>query len=179
MLGLSVSETTKFRQFLGLPQLVFMIITGFIINRFGIKKAVLVGNAVATVGYSLLITSGVFQQQKLLIPSLVIIGIGLGFCTVGNIVMMMTMNAGRSGLYIGLWGTAQSLAMFLSGSGVGAIRDIMLHLFTNPMLGYAMIFLLIIGAFTISTSMLPAISKENFEAESKVKLEEVLATAAD
>ncbi|MDX2129192.1 MAG: BCD family MFS transporter [Chloroherpetonaceae bacterium] len=179
VLGLSVSETTKFRQYLGLPQLLFMILTGFIINRFGIKKAVLVGNAVATVGYTLLISAGVFQLQKLLIPSLILVGVGLGFCTVGNIVMMMMMNAGRSGLYVGLWGTAQSLAMFLSGTGVGAIRDIMLHFFANPMMGYTIIFLLVIGAFTISTSMLPSISKENFEAESKVKLEEVLATAAD
>lgn len=177
--GLSVSETTKFRQYLGGAQLLFMLLTGFSINRIGLKNAIMFGNTVATAGFFILFMSAVMHNSKLLYIGLVTIGIGLGSCTVGNIVFMISMHAGRSGLYLGLWGTAQSLANFTGELGMGAVRDVMLHTFGNPTLAYSVVFGLEILAFTIATLMLPQFSREKFEAESKVSLARVLAVASD
>ncbi|MCS7012349.1 MAG: BCD family MFS transporter [Chloroherpetonaceae bacterium] len=177
--GLSVSETTKFRQYLGGAQLIFMLLTGFSINRIGLKNAIVFGNTVATVGFSILFASAVTLNLKLLYIGLVTIGIGLGSCTVGNIVFMISMHAGRSGLYLGLWGTAQSLANFTGELGMGAVRDALMHLFPNPTIAYSAVFGLEILAFTIASLMLPQFSQEKFEAESKVSLARVLAVASD
>jgi BCD family chlorophyll transporter-like MFS transporter len=89
------------------------------------------------------------------------------------------MHAGRTGLYIGLWGTAQSLANFLGELGMGAVRDVLLHTFASANVAYGAVFLLEILAFSIATWMLPRFSQEKFEQESKVSLERVLAVAAD
>ncbi len=177
--GLSVSETTKFRQYLGSAQLLFMLITGFAVNRIGLKTAIAFGNTVATVGFFILLLSGLWHQSALLYTGLIVIGVGLGCCTVGNIVFMISMHAGRTGLYIGLWGTAQSLANFSGELGMGAIRDVLLHISANPNVAYSAVFLLEILAFSIATWMLPRFSQEKFEIESKVSLERVLAVAAD
>ncbi|RFM23667.1 MAG: MFS transporter [Candidatus Thermochlorobacter aerophilum] len=177
--GLSVSETTKFRQYLGSTQLLFMLITGFAINRIGLKTAIAFGNTVAAVGFFVLLLSGLWHQSALLYTGLIVIGVGLGCSTVSNIVFMISMHAGRTGLYLGLWGTAQSLANFSGELGMGAIRDFLLYTFASPNLAYGAVFLLEILAFSIATLMLPRFSQEKLQRESKVSLERVLAIAAD
>lgn len=178
VLGLSVSETTKFRQYLGSAQLLFMLLTGFFINRIGIKNAVIAGNSVATIGFLALIYSGVVRDAQALYGGLVVIGVGLGMCTIGNIVFMISMHAGRSGLYLGLWGTAQSLAMFSGDIGMGALRDVLIK-HQEAIVAYSALFLLVIVAFSISTMMVPRFSIEKFESESRTSLEKMLAVAAD
>jgi BCD family chlorophyll transporter-like MFS transporter len=178
VLGLSVAETTKFRQYLGSAQLVFMLLTGFFINRMGIKNAVFIGNAISTLGFVMLVVSGITTNVSLLYSALITLGVGLGLCTIGNIVFMISMHAGRTGLYIGLWGTAQSVAMFSGDVGMGAVRDVLMHS-ASPMIAYGVLFLIVIGAFTISTAMLPRFSIEKFEEESRVSLEKILAVAGD
>ena len=178
VLGLSVADTTKFRQYLGSSQLLFMLLTGFFINRIGIKNAIIIGNAIATVGFLMLMGAGISQSVPMLYSALITVGIGLGFCTIGNIVFMISMHAGRSGLYLGLWGTAQSVAMFSGDIGMGALRDVMLRL-AQPMLAYGILFSVVIVAFTISTVMVSRFSIEKFEEESRISLEKMLAVAGD
>jgi len=127
------------------------------------------------VGFSIIIAAGFALDESMLRIGLVVTGIGLGASSVSNITMMMTMTAGRSGVYIGLWGTAQSLAMFLGHFGAGIIRDVV-HAFSGSyMMAYSAIFGLEILAFGIASLLLPRISKEAFEEESRVKFSEVLA----
>ncbi|MCG8345268.1 MAG: MFS transporter [Chlorobiales bacterium] len=116
-----------------------------------------------------------FFIDPILRIGLIITGIGLGTASISNLTMMMTMTAGRSGIYIGIWGTAQSLAIFLAHSGAGAIRDLVLELTGNHMLAFAQIFWLEILAFILSCALLPFISQKKFEKESEVKIAEVLA----
>ncbi|MBC8042198.1 MAG: BCD family MFS transporter [Rhizobacter sp.] len=178
--GLSVAETTQFKPLMGGTQLIFMLLTGFFINRTGNRNAILFGNTVSILGFILLIASAVLLNKMLLNVSLVVLGMGLGVSNIGNITLMMSMNAGRGGLFMGLWGTAQSAAMFAGSTGVGAVLDAVIHLTGgNPLIGYASVFGLEILGFVISTVMLSSISREAFESETKVKLEEVLAVAAD
>jgi len=176
--GMPVGVTTKlFRPTMGGMQLVFMLITGFLLNRIGNKNGALIGNLFCMVGFSIIIAAGFALDESMLRIGLVVTGIGLGASSVANITMMMTMTAGRSGVYIGLWGTAQSLAMFLGHFGAGIIRDVV-HAFSGSyMMAYSAIFGLEILAFGVASLLLPRISKEEFEEESRVKFSEVLANS--
>ncbi len=176
--GMTVSETNSlFRPTMGGMQLVFMLIVGFLITKTGKKPPIYFGNTLCSIGFAMVIYSGITLDESFLRISLVVVGIGLGASSIANITMMMTMTAGRAGIYMGLWGTAQSLAMFLGNSGAGIVRDIMISITGDFMPAYTVIFVMEIMAFTTSTLILPHISKEEFEIESKVKLEEMLATS--
>ena len=158
---------------MGGTQLVFMLITGFLLSRIGQKRGALIGNMFCIVGFALLIAAAFIRDVQFLRIALVVTGIGLGASSVSNISMMMSMTAGRSGIYIGLWGTAQSLAIFIGHLGAGIIIDLVYHLSGQYVWAYAAIFLMEIIAFTIASLVLPHISKEAFEAESKAKLAEL------
>ncbi len=176
--GMPVGETTKlFRPTMGGTQLVFMLLVGFMLNRIGKKRGAFIGNLFGMAGFAVIIFSGFTLDETVLRAGLVIAGIGLGAASVSNITMMMTMTAGRSGVYIGLWGTAQSLAMFMGHFGAGVIRDVV-HAFSGDyMWSYAAIFGLEILAFGVASALLPLISQDDFEEESKVKIAQVLAAS--
>ena len=173
-----VSQTTKlFKPTMGGTQLIFMLLTGFMLSRIGFKRGAYIGNVFGGVGFAMIIVSGFMLDLGLLRISLVVTGVGLGMASVSNISMMMNMTAGRSGIYMGLWGTAQSLAIFLGHAGAGVIRDVVFSTTGNHMMAYAAIFMLEIVAFTASSLVLPHISKEAFEAESHAKISEFTAAA--
>ena len=176
--GMPVSATTKlFKPTMGGTQLIFMLLTGFFLSRIGFKRGAHIGNVFGIVGFALIIVAGFMLDEKLLRIALVVTGVGLGAASVSNISMMMNMTAGRSGIYIGLWGTAQSLAIFLGHAGAGVIRDLVYSLSGNHMWAYTGIFLMEIAAFTISSLVLPHVSREAFEAESELKIAELKAAA--
>jgi BCD family chlorophyll transporter-like MFS transporter len=171
--GMPVSVTTKlFKPTMGGTQLIFMLLTGFLLSRIGFKRGAYFGNVFGAIGFGLVIAAGFTLNLTLLRVALVVTGVGLGAASVSNISMMMNMTAGRSGIYMGLWGTAQSLAIFLGHSGAGVIRDVVFSLTGNHMYAYTGIFVLEIIAFTASSLVLPHISKEAFEAESSSKISE-------
>ncbi|NTU91259.1 MAG: BCD family MFS transporter [Chlorobiaceae bacterium] len=170
---MEVSQTTKlFKPTMGGTQLILMLVTGFLLSRIGFKRGAYIGNVFGAVGFGMIIAAGFMLDEQFLRIALVVTGIGLGAASVSNISMMMNMTAGRSGIYMGLWGTAQSLAIFIGHSGAGVIRDVVFSLTGNHMMAYAAIFALEIVAFTASSLVLPHISKEAFEAESQAKMAE-------
>ncbi|WP_449258731.1 BCD family MFS transporter [Chlorobium limicola] len=174
--GMPVGTTTKlFRPTMGGTQLVFMLIVGFLLNRIGQKRGALIGNIFGIAGFGMLIAAGFLRDEQFLRIALVVTGVGLGAASVSNISMMMTMTAGRSGIYIGLWGTAQSLAIFVGHFGAGIVRDVVYLLSGAYVWAYAAIFFMEIVAFSVAILLLPHISKEAFEKESKTKISEILA----
>jgi BCD family chlorophyll transporter-like MFS transporter len=173
--GMPVGTTTKlFRPTMGGTQLIFMLITGFLLSRIGQKRGALIGNIFCIIGFGMLIGAAFTRDLQFLRVALVVTGIGLGASSVSNISMMMSMTAGRSGIYIGLWGTAQSLAIFIGHLGAGMIIDLVYHFSGQYVWAYAAIFAMEIVAFSIASFVLPKISKEEFEAESKLKLDELV-----
>ena len=166
--GMPVGTTTKlFRPTMGGTQLIFLL------NRIGQKRGAFIGNMFCIVGFGLLIAAAFIRDVQFLRIALVVTGIGLGASSVSNISMMMSMTAGRSGVYIGLWGTAQSLAIFIGHLGAGIIIDTVYHLSGQYVWAYVAIFSIEIVAFTIASLVLPHISKEAFEAESEAKMAEL------
>ncbi len=169
--GMPVSVTTKlFKPVMGGTQLILMLLTGFLLSRIGARRGAYFGNVFGAIGFGLITAAGFMHDVHFLRIALVVTGIGLGAASVSNITMMMNMTAGRSGIYMGLWGTAQSLAIFIGHSSAGVIRDLVYHFSGNHMLAYAAIFALEIVAFIASSLVLPNVSREAFEAESAEKL---------
>ncbi len=174
--GMPVAVTNKlFEPTIKGMMLIFMLLVGFLLNRIGKKRGALIGNLFGMTGFSIVVFSGFILDETVLRIGLIIAGIGLGSASISNLTMMMTMTAGRSGVYIGLWGTAQSLAVFLAHSGAGVIRDVVLLFTGNHMWAYSVIFGIEISALLISSLLLPFISQKEFEEESEVKIAEVLA----
>jgi len=172
--GMPVGTTTKlFRPTMGGTQLIFMLITGFLLSRIGQKRGALIGNVFCIIGFIMLINAAFMRDVSFLRIALIVTGIGLGTSSVSNISMMMSMTAGRSGIYIGLWGTAQSLAIFVGHLGAGIVIDLVYHFTGQYVLAYTAIFVFEIVAFTIASLVLPHISKEAFEAESESKISEL------
>jgi MFS transporter, BCD family, chlorophyll transporter len=172
--GMSVGTTTKlFRPTMGGTQLIFMLITGFLLSRIGQKRGALIGNIFCIIGFGLLIVAAFIRDVQFLRIALVVTGVGLGASSVANISMMMSMTAGRSGVYIGLWGTAQSLAIFIGHLGAGVIIDLVYYFTGEYVWAYVAIFVMEILAFTIASLMISHISKEAFEAESEAKMAEL------
>ncbi len=176
--GMPVGKTTQlFRPTMGGTQLIFMLLVGFLLSRIGPKRGAYFGNVFGAIGFALVIAAGFRLDMTLLRVALVVTGIGLGAASVSNLSMMMTMTAGRSGVYIGLWGTAQSLAIFIGHFGAGVLHDVIFSFTGSQMWSYTGIFVLEIVAFTASSLVLPHISKEEFEAESAAKIAEMAAEA--
>jgi BCD family chlorophyll transporter-like MFS transporter len=176
--GMPVGKTTQlFRPTMGGTQLIFMLLVGFLLSRIGPKRGAYFGNVFGAIGFALVIAAGFRLDITLLRVALVVTGIGLGAASVSNISMMMTMTAGRSGVYIGLWGTAQSLAIFIGHFGAGVLHDVIFSFTGSQMWSYTGIFVLEILAFTASSLVLPHISKEEFEAESAAKIAEMASSA--
>ncbi len=172
--GMSVGTTTKlFRPTMGGTQLLLMLITGFLLGRIGQKRGALIGNLFCIAGFGLLIAAAFIRDVQFLRMALVVTGIGLGASSVANISMMMSMTAGRSGVYIGLWGTAQSLAIFIGHLGAGIIIDVVYHVTGEYVWAYVSIFVMEIIAFAIASLMISHVSKEAFEAESEAKMAEL------
>lgn len=123
--AMTITETSTFQRFWGGGILVGMILTGIFSYIFKIARRTLVltGLAGAAAGFALLGGVSLFEFQPALKPSLFGMGLFIGMFNVGALALMMEMTvAGATGLYMGLWGTAQALGMGMSSVGSGALH---------------------------------------------------------
>jgi BCD family chlorophyll transporter-like MFS transporter len=158
--GMSVRETTSFTQIWGGGVLGGMLIMGILSSIIAISKKTIamIGGAGTAVGLGMLTICALTGQQALLNPSLVFMGLFTGFFNVGALALMMEMTVeGATGLYMGMWGTAQAfgngLASFISGGLKTALIETNL---LSPQFGYTAIFgietiVMVIGVAALST----------------------------
>jgi BCD family chlorophyll transporter-like MFS transporter len=96
-------------------------------------------------------------NQALLIPSLVLFGVGFGIYTAGGSPLLMVMSLDeRAGVYLGLWSMAQLLAR---GVGIllgGILRDVVLALTGSLPVAYGSIFALEAVGFMVCIGLLRA-----------------------
>jgi len=103
-----------------------------------------VGLAGAAAGFVILGASSLLEIQPVLKPSLFGMGLFIGMFNVGALALMMEMTvANATGLYMGLWGTAQALGMGVSSVASGALHSILIGTgLLAPKYAYFGIFLL-------------------------------------
>jgi BCD family chlorophyll transporter-like MFS transporter len=123
--ALSITETTRFQPIWGAGVLLGMLITGIVsvILKLQRRLIALAGCAGIASGFLLLAAVTLFEQGSLLTPALFTLGVCTGLFNVGALALMMDMTVeGATGLYLGLWGTAQAFGMGLSSIASGALH---------------------------------------------------------
>ncbi len=157
--GSSVSETTRYQPIWGGGVLLGMLVMGVLsgLKRVPKKPLTLVGCATAAAGFFWLGVIALVQLEFMLLPTLFVMGVCAGVFNVGALAMMMDMTVdGATGLYMGLWGTAQALGMGGSAVAAGALHTAFIGTgLVAPEMAYWLIFsleasLLIAAAIVLS-----------------------------
>jgi MFS transporter, BCD family, chlorophyll transporter len=177
--GMNQAATAKFQQSWGSGALLGMLGIGILSGIFPISKKLIatLGGVGVAGGLGLIGMSAIVQQQALINPGLMIMGVGIGLFNVGALSMMMEMTVeGQTGLYMGLWGMAQGLgngfANVLSGSfHTGLIETGIL----TPAGGYALIFFVEAGLMVVAIAILRSISVQEFKGLSREDIGTTLA----
>lgn len=123
--GAGIRETTRFQPIWGGGILLGMAVMGLLsaFRRVPKKTLTLVGCAAASAGFFLLGVIALLRLEFLLLPTLFVMGMCAGVFNVGALAMMMDMTVdGATGLYMGLWGTAQAMGMGGSAVAAGALH---------------------------------------------------------
>ncbi len=112
-----IDESTKLERYWAGGVLIGMVLTGVIatVLKISRKKLVIVGVIGAAIGFVMLGISSMLEILPILKPSLFGMGLFIGMFNVGALALMMEMTvANATGLYMGLWGTAQALGKGIS-----------------------------------------------------------------
>lgn len=172
--GMSISETTKLQPMWGGGILLGMICMGILTAAFKVPRraTTIVGCVGAAIGFLSLGVVALLQIQPLLIPTLMFVGFCAGIFNVGALALMMDMTTeGATGMYMGLWGTAQAMGMGLSAACAGALHTAMIGSgLLSPNIAYWIIFsaeaLLIVSA----ACLLMQVNSEQFHEQAAVPL---------
>lgn len=144
--AMTIAETSTLQRFWGGGILLGMVLTGILSYAFKIsrKSLAIFGLIGAAGGFVILGASSVLEIQALVKPSLFGMGIFIGVFNVGALALMMEMTvANATGLYMGLWGTAQAMGMGMSSVGSGTLHTTLIGSgLMAPKYAYTGIFLL-------------------------------------
>ena len=164
--SMSIAETSTFQRFWGGGVLIGMVLTGVISFAFKISRKTLAiaGMIGAAAGFILLGLSSLLEFQTFLKPSLFAMGLFIGMFNVGALSLMMEMTvANATGLYMGLWGTAQALGMGVSSIASGSLHTMLIGSgFLAPKYAYFSIFSLEAAALLLAGYILYGVSIRDF-----------------
>jgi BCD family chlorophyll transporter-like MFS transporter len=99
------------------------------------------GGWTALAGFVVITLSGLLHNETVFYAGVVLLGLGTGLATVSNLSLMLDMTtAGSVGLYIGAWGMANAFSRLIGNVLSGALRDTIVRLVENPVIGYLVVF---------------------------------------
>jgi BCD family chlorophyll transporter-like MFS transporter len=172
--SMAISETSTLQRFWAGGILMGMVLTGVISAAFKVarKKLVIAGVAGAAVGFVLLSGSSLFEIAVVVKPSLFFMGLFIGVFNVGALALMMEMTvANATGLYMGLWGTAQALGMGVSSFASGALHTLLIDSgLMVPKHAYFGIFMLEAAGLILAGYILLNISISQFAVKASKKV---------
>lgn len=142
--GLPAGETTRFNSFWGAGVLLGMLGAYGITRSFRPEQqAGTTAWGLALLGLPLALLSAVslFGVLSLVMPVLILFGVGFGIFTVGGVSLLMAMSGeGRAGSYLALWSVIQLVARGAGIAAGGALRDAALALTGSVGAAYAAVF---------------------------------------
>lgn len=166
--GMSIAETSKMQRFWAGGVLIGMILAGVISQLLKVphKKLVMTGLAGAAVAFVVLGGSSLLEMQTVVKPTLFGMGLFIGLFNVGALALMMEMTvAHATGLYMGLWGTAQAMGMGMSSVASGALHTILIDAeILSPQVAYFGIFVLEAAGLLLAGYILYRLSASRFAA---------------
>lgn len=177
--SMSVAETTSFQQSWGGGVLLGMLIVGVLSGMLPISKKTIAttGGLGIALGLGMLALSSLSYQRALVLPGLVVMGVGTGLFNVGALSMTMDMTVeGFVGLYMGLWGMAQGL-----GNGLANVLSGVLHTglieteLLAPSTAYSLIFGFEALIMITSVGVLRGVSVQEFKGLSRADIGRAMA----
>lgn len=141
VLGMPLAETARLRSIYGVCFLVALAFAA-LLERYLSKRRVAQSAALfGAVAFALLAASSVSASRPLFYTGLVLLGLAIGISTVTNHSFMLDMTTARdTGLYIGAWGLAVSLARLFGGVINGITRDLVGAATQSAGLSFAAVF---------------------------------------
>lgn len=180
VLGMSVSQTSRLTSIWGVGVLITLVGGLPLLKRIGKKPTANIGAYGAAVGFALVIASGVVGGPSMLMPAVLVLGLGGGLMTVSNLSFMFDMTIPEAaGLYIGAWGVANFAGQALGSITSGALRDVTLAITGRPFFGYALVFALEIVGLMLAVYLFRTISVARFREDAELRLSDVLALSGD
>jgi BCD family chlorophyll transporter-like MFS transporter len=144
--AMDVQQTTRFTAYFGAGVLVMMIITSILTRKRRPEQQslpALIGLSVMIVGLLLLAVSGLAYIRWLIIPALLVFGLGFGAYTIGGVSLLMAMTTNQAaGAYLGLWTMIQLVSRGVGIALGGIVRDVMLALTGSLAVAYSSVFIL-------------------------------------
>ena len=144
--AMDVQQTTRFSAYFGTGVLVMMVITAIVTRKRRPEQQslpALIGLSVMIVGLLLLAVSGLAYIRWLIIPALLVFGLGFGAYTIGGVSLLMAMTTNQAaGAYLGLWTMIQLVSRGVGIGLGGVVRDVMLALTGSLAMAYSSVFIL-------------------------------------
>jgi BCD family chlorophyll transporter-like MFS transporter len=165
--GMTIAETTRFNAFQMVGVLGGMALAGrWLSKSLGDKVTAGLGILLACIAFLSLTWTSIQVEETWLNPSILAMGVGMGFFNVGGLAMMMGMSVeGRTGIYMGAWTLSQALANGLASFGGGVIHDTVHGMFGSEPIAYAAVFLVEALGLIITFILLTRLSLKEFRHE--------------
>ncbi|WP_129674752.1 BCD family MFS transporter [Candidatus Chloroploca sp. Khr17] len=180
--GMDVGETTRFNAFWGVGVLISMIVTTVLTRKRAPHEqtsTARIGLMLSAVPMALLGLVAVFQLEALLIPAILLFGVGFGVYTVGAIGLLMAMTSDKhAGAYLGLWTVAQLVFRGVGMALGGIVFDLANLITRGPHLAYGSVFLLSAVGFVVCIGILARVDAPGFAA-GRVSIHEPALAMAD
>jgi BCD family chlorophyll transporter-like MFS transporter len=140
----SLSQTTSFSMYLGAGMLISMVIVNAvysIVNHVPEKRILTIGLIFLAVAFGLLVVSIAADLHMIIMPTILLLGVGKGIYNVGIArTMMLIAREDLSGMLMGLWAVVGGISMGVGELGGAIIVDLASSLTASPALGYAILF---------------------------------------
>ncbi len=177
-LGMSVAMTSRLTSIWGAG--VFITLTGGLplLKRLGKKRSANLGAAVAALAFALISVTGILGLPGPFMASVFLLGLGGGLMTVSNLSFMLDMTVPQAaGLYIGAWGVANFAGQAVGNMVSGLLRDGILALTGNPVVGYVAVFGMEILGLLLAIWLFRSIDVGEFRRNAELRLHEALSLA--
>lgn len=142
--GLSAGETTRFNAYWGTGVLISMAITYGVTRRRRPDQQVSTtawGLAMLAVPVLLLSVTALRESLAMVVPVLLLFGVGFGVFTVGGTSLLMAVTtADKAASYLALWSVIQLISRGLGIAFGGVLRDLFNHLSGQIAVAYAGVF---------------------------------------
>ena len=174
-LRLSIAATSRLTSLWGVGVFMTLLAGLPIVRRFGEKRSANVGAAVVALAFLVIILSGLGQLPRLFVAAVLLLGLGAGLMTVGNLSFMLEMTVpAAAGLYMGAWGVANFAGQALGNIASGLLRDLFFYLTGSSMAGYVTVFGLEIVGLLVAIRIFRDVSVADFQRDAEVEIADVL-----
>lgn len=167
--NLSVGQTTRFTGYWGGATVLTLIPSFYFLRKRPPEQQstiASVGLGIMAVGMALTGAAGILSQERLVIPGLLVFGLGFGFYTFGGLSLMAVMSPDdNAGAYLGMWTISVLIFKGLGTFFGGLLRDIFLSGGLSLAYSYGLVFVVSAGLLITAVSVLRRLDVMGFARE--------------